>query len=515
MQKGLRRSAAQRSLASLDTVQFNPLGLTADPHVASVANARKQGEFGGYGVKAWDPETISLIADNPDPRAILELARMHHWVSYAVAAADGDTSWFKQFKRELKAFAKNHPPMSAPLWNVAMDNGIRVYSMLLAADIFHQHGMLDEKTSDRVATMAAQHAICIEGALETAGGMSTSHLLGDLLGLIAVNKYTDWVGGFPAENVFREELNKQILSDGMSFEASTGYHLQVVDILVHIQRLLGEEFPLITKAVEAQAQLESFGMPLIGDNDDGLVIKPATPPKAAAPHKEHVAFPGFGLWMWRKNRTVLTARNGQGGQYGKGGHSHADANSITVSVDGKPMIVDPGCSVYTANPSMRNIERSSSSHATVNLAQTWFPPESDEGLFWHLHEERGRRVHMSSEHEWEGVVSAFGDTNDSHTRHIDIAEHGELIRITDTVTQLPSGRKITIPLGIGCRVEVQDTSAFVTNDGVSMRIDWRGASASTTIGSVSTAYAHREPSHVLNLHLEQLSVEWSIIILNE
>lgn len=508
-----RRARAVQHLLNISAVKIRFLGHSAHPEIADVAQDRANGIFDGYGVQRWDPQTIRLVSSDPDPRAVLELARMHQWTSYAVASSDGSNHWYDHYSKELRAFDTHHQPLEGPLWQVAMDTGIRVYNMLLAADIFQQHGFENEETTSLVARMAVEHAIVIEGTLETAGGMATSHLLGDLLGLVAVSKYTDWVGGFPAASVLRSEVKKQILADGMSFEASTGYHFQVVDILVLAQRLLGENWPEVSRAVTAQNELRWAGVPLIGDNDDGLVLKPrAALSGAPSQQNRNVSFPDFGLWIWHRRGFVLTARNGPVGQYGKGGHAHEDQNSVTLRVGNNQVIADPGCSVYTADAKQRNVERSSGAHATVNLHQGWYPKNSNEGLFWLLQDDLGRSVHVPSESEWEGRVQAFGRPSETHRRKIVV---GESISVTDTVSALAPGRRITIPLSHGCDVVVEQNKATVSIGTSQIEITWTHSTPELVDGFVSEQYGSRKKSKVLHLTMQEPVVDWSIVILNE
>jgi uncharacterized heparinase superfamily protein len=50
-----------------------------------------------------------------------------------------------------------------------------------------------------------------------------------------------------------------------------------------------------------------------------------------------------------------------------GGHAHADALSLTLSIDGRPLLVDPGTATYTMDPQLRDRMRGSFSHNTVCL----------------------------------------------------------------------------------------------------------------------------------------------------
>ena len=53
--------------------------------------------------------------------------------------------------------------------------------------------------------------------------------------------------------------------------------------------------------------------------------------------------------------------------YLNGGHAHADALAITLTLAGRPLLVDPGTSTYTMDPGLRDRLRSSMSHNTVTI----------------------------------------------------------------------------------------------------------------------------------------------------
>ncbi len=52
-----------------------------------------------------------------------------------------------------------------------------------------------------------------------------------------------------------------------------------------------------------------------------------------------------------------------------GGHGHADALSIWLSVDGKPILIDPGTYLYHGGGRWRNYFRSTSAHNTIRIDQ--------------------------------------------------------------------------------------------------------------------------------------------------
>jgi len=53
---------------------------------------------------------------------------------------------------------------------------------------------------------------------------------------------------------------------------------------------------------------------------------------------------------------------GEFGKKGSGGHGHNDLMSFEVSLSGVPLVVDPGCPVYSGDPQTRNLFRSTAYH---------------------------------------------------------------------------------------------------------------------------------------------------------
>jgi hypothetical protein len=53
--------------------------------------------------------------------------------------------------------------------------------------------------------------------------------------------------------------------------------------------------------------------------------------------------------------------------FAKGGHAHADALSIAMTLDHHPLLIDPGTSTYTIDPSLRDALRATKSHNTVTV----------------------------------------------------------------------------------------------------------------------------------------------------
>lgn len=76
-----------------------------------------------------------------------------------------------------------------------------------------------------------------------------------------------------------------------------------------------------------------------------------------------VAYPDFGLFLWRGRRLFLAVRCGPVGQEGRGGHAHNDQLALELQIDGIDWLADPGTFVYTPSPERREAYRSVKAHA--------------------------------------------------------------------------------------------------------------------------------------------------------
>lgn len=119
-----------------------------------------------------------------------------------------------------------------------------------------------------------------------------------------------------------------------------------------------------------------------------------------------VAYPDFGLFIWRSPRLFLSVRCGPIGQNGNGGHAHHDQLAVELNVDGVDWLADPGSYVYTPSPGHREAYRSVHAHAAPR-AGSGEPARRALGLF-RLDDTAQARCLRFDATGFHGVHSGFG-----------------------------------------------------------------------------------------------------------
>ncbi len=250
-----------------------------------------------------------------------------------------------------------------------------------------------------------------------------THLLGEALALYVAGRTLPELrraAGWAAlgRRVLIDEMARQIGADGGHVERSFHYHRYTLDfylLALVIARLTGDDDRPFTEAARrlarfARAVADDRGrLARIGDDDGGqllpicgrdsadasdslalaawllgdasLTVGPvpeeavwmsgggaalakATPTPAATPS---AALADSGYTVCRSARgDHLVLDTGPHG-YLNGGHAHADALSITLTVAGRPLLVDPGTACYTIDTARRDRFRSTRLHNTLTL----------------------------------------------------------------------------------------------------------------------------------------------------
>jgi len=218
-----------------------------------------------------------------------------------------------------------------------------------------------------------------------------------------------------------KEIELQFYSDGVNFEKAFGYHKLVLELftLVAISRemngdpLAADCLNLIEKAAFfSDAITRPDGLVAnFGDNDDATAIpfsltplrshgaivelirrwrcKPIgtvkfselesiaanflvgkiSPPSPIHEGAEYFNFDcgGYSVARNQENGFFFVADIGEVGMGGRGGHGHNDILSFELFINGLPVVLDPGCSGYTADLDKKAWYRGTEAHSTIQL----------------------------------------------------------------------------------------------------------------------------------------------------
>lgn len=343
---------------------------------------------------------IKLVrGDGSDVRVLWELNRLGHFLTLARAySSTNDERYAAEFFAQLRSWAAANPYGRGPNWTCAMEVALRAMNLLAAFEVFRRS--LDSDFLQFFLRLLQQHGNYIRRNLEFSYIATSNHYLSDVVGLF-------WLGlllpQLRAAEGWREfglnqmlrEMDKQVLSDGADFEASTGYHRFVTELFLYsfmlcrannvdIDQRYWSKLHQMLVYIRGYLRPDGFA-PLIGDTDSGQVLpfvrrraddhaylleigaSVFNDPTLKAEHAVSQAFPDAGIYIMRDRDLYLCLNASGAGINGRGSHGHNDALSIEVSAGGRPFIIDPGTYVYSADLQKRHEFRSTAYHSTVQI----------------------------------------------------------------------------------------------------------------------------------------------------
>lgn len=373
---------------------------------------------------------INLARDGSDVRVLWELNRLAHFITLGRAyAITHDEQFAETFFVHLDCWRAQNPVGRGPNWACAMEVALRAMNLLAAFELFRSSSCLNDERLMQLLSMFDAHGAHIIRNSEFSYIATSNHYLSDVIGLL-------WLGtmlpeltsaqrwrSFATREMLRE-MDVQILGDGADYEASTGYHRFVLELLLYsfiLCRANNSEIPeLYWRKLNAmlryvRAYLRPDGhAPLIGDSDSGQVMpvvkrdaddhayilalgasflnesrfKRDAPelmteellwilgPEGVREYKDlpanrgeetSAAFANAGTYVMREGDLFLVFNASGNGANGRGSHGHNDSLSIEVSACGTSFIVDPGTYVYRTDLDQRNLFRSTAYHSTVEV----------------------------------------------------------------------------------------------------------------------------------------------------
>ncbi len=515
--------------------------------------------------KDWGLEyhaDVVVFNDNgADIRVLWELNRFGHVIPLALAyALTGREDHAETFFCHVEEWMRQNPYGSGANWNCAMEVALRAMNLLAAFDIFRLSPSLTHDRLIRLLQLFDQHGRFILDNNEFSYIATSNHYLSNVIGLL-------WIGMLLPELKYAEEwkrfglrellseVDKQVLSDGGDFEASTGYHKFVTEMLLVTfiaGRRRGVQFPpdyevkLGAMLTYLNAIVRPDGrMPLIGDADgsqfvpvikrdaddvayllalgaavfddpelklgselspevlwflgsagvdtfNSLAQDTGTPSSAA--------FPKTGSYLMRHSNLYLHLNANDCGVNGRGSHGHNDVLSIELSAFGRPFIIDPGSYVYNLDRDARHAFRSTAFHSTV-MVDGMEQNSTDRDLPFILGNEAQPRVF-----EWESgadrdrcVVEHLGYKRlpqpVRHTRSVDFYKQERYWVVEDMFTGEGTHRfSFSFHIAPGLKVKDLDGATVEIGDPEDRRLYIRAISIDAA-PDVEPAFASRNYGH--------------------
>ena len=237
----------------------------------------------------------------------------------------------------------------------------------------------------KVLATIYQHAWLISKRLSLYSSLG-NHTIAECVGLVFAGAIfhnlpegTSWLK--KGVQLLEQESTHQILEDGGPCEQSFSYHRFVLDLYWLATNFLGKNrirdcSGMKQRLSQGEQFLAAFGdnngsLPGIGDSDDGHAVAPGVFPRRPAINRKPEQLEIFeqtGYSVINSQEGVkLTFDHGPLGMAPLYNHGHADALSITLSKNGKGLLVDPGTYRYNGVPEFRRYFKGTRAHNTVTI----------------------------------------------------------------------------------------------------------------------------------------------------
>ncbi len=433
----------------------------------------------------------------------------------AKLALDDDADARRAIEAAIESWHRAHPPFRGLVWNSGIELALRAISLLIVSSICGSH--LSPDTIRRIREILAAHAFWLT-RFPSRFSSANNHLIAEAAGeyLIGITM-PDLAGSdtmaAKARKTLETEIEKQILPDGVPAEQSPTYgafSIEFALLAALAARNLDEPFgPVFETRLIAFANwlaaTSSNGIaPAFCDDDEGRVIAmcepepryPASianaamaylgtpsPVAASEPHLRDAifgeaaegeartasgltTFPDGGYSVLDGTRFKLVMDHAPLGYLSIAAHGHADALSILLSIDGEPVLVDPGTYLYHSGGAWRDWFRSTRAHNTLTIAGADQSVMS--GAFNWSHKAKARLVDASdtallAEHD--GYAKRLGAT---HRRHVRVTDDG--LRIEDEVSGNPQPVELVYQFAPGLDIRVDGATATVSKDGTPIAV---------------------------------------------
>ncbi|RWK68382.1 heparinase II/III-family protein [Mesorhizobium sp.] len=479
-----------------------------------------------------------------DVKYVWEINRLQQLPALAahLLVADDDQSR-RAIEAAIDSWHSANPPFRGVGWASGIEVALRAISLVVTMDLVGDR--LGAATRQQVGEILAASAYWLPrfpSRFSSANNHLVAELAGEYLIGLALGTAAD-----AAREALLAEARKQILADGAGAEQTPTYAAFTAELILLCAAAAGQAGAPFASPVEARlAAFANFVAWLppaagFGDDDEGRVLTLGNEPDyarsvAAAIHgflrmpgnaaepddfralvfgtptapvpapRGLQTFTQGGLSVWRgemNGRSIdLTFDHGPLGYLSIAAHGHADALSLTLCIDGEPVLVDPGTWLYGSGGVWRDWFRSTPAHNTLNIEDK--SQSIIAGMFNWSHKAVAKLVESEPGTHWklrarhDGYRSRFGV---AHQRTVTRQADG--IVVTD---QLLGGRRVAevvfqLAAGLGTDRE-ENTVTVLRGDEplIAMRfpdaaVDIRaGGDAPGQGGWVSPRFGARQPA---------------------
>ena len=203
----------------------------------------------------WNEKTWSKFIQHgrlkgSDIKVPWELSRMQHLPQMAIQFLSDKTDQERkellqrEFQNQAIDFIANNPPNFGVNWSCPMDVSIRCSNLLLASDLFNNHGFKFKEEFKKIFTESVYaHGNFIIDNLEWNHGYRGNHYLSNIAGIAFISSYlpsskeTDAWLAFSIQELI-SEVNYQFYSDGTNFEGSTAYHRLASEMVLYATAII-------------------------------------------------------------------------------------------------------------------------------------------------------------------------------------------------------------------------------------------------------------------------------------
>ncbi|HEY3375017.1 MAG TPA: alginate lyase family protein [Candidatus Aquicultor sp.] len=234
---------------------------------------------------------------------------------------------------------------------------------------------------------------------------------------------------------------------------------------------------------------------------------PACKDKTPGQDIVHYEYPDFGLYIYDSPRLHLVVRCGSNGQNGNGGHAHNDQLSIVLSVDGRPIFVDPGTYLYTPMPEKRNLFRSTAMHNTLSIEgkeqNRW--NDGTAGLFSMYDQAKARTIEVSASR----FIGEHYGFSALHRRTLEVGR-----TTISGIDECESGGKKQVSFHfapeVAAKLSADGSTIELSVDKVNIKLAGKPGMWSIVESLYSPAYGWLQKTQVVRLSTDTDKISWRI-----